>query len=219
MLAIPPAHLLADPSDMESRNSDGQLVSEIVSEFLSASHATASLDALLEEGPSSTAFSAPAFGKPAVLPEMPVGQISPLASNDAVQSTVTSMVAALNRADISTARRLFADGAIIVEDIAPYRWEGENGVDEWLTAVTRSVAYVPSRRVNVRLGEAVRTEIAGDKAYAVFAGALELGGADGDVCADGLLTATLAAGPSGWIIDMLVWGGTNPRLSGRVSDR
>jgi len=131
---------------------------------------------------------------------------------DAVKIAVTEMVEALNRADMAVARTCFANGAVIVEDIAPFRWAGPDGVSNWLEVV----AGVAERRgVDARsmtLGSPTRTEVEGENAYILFPGCLTIRTGGGALSTEGLLTFTLTAGEDRWLINTLAWSVPNPKL-------
>jgi hypothetical protein len=58
-----------------------------------------------------------------------------MAQVDAIITAVLEMVHAVNRGDFATAIAAFSDTPLIVEDIAPFRWQGAGAASEWLSAM------------------------------------------------------------------------------------
>ena len=134
-----------------------------------------------------------------------------MSAKDDVTTAVTGMVAAVNRIDMPAARAWFTDNAVIVEDIAPYRWEGPNAVEGWLAAMAGSAQRLGVDAISMTLGDPVRIDVEGDSAYALFAGSLTMRTAVDHYLAEGLLTLTLSTCGDRWLIDTLAWSGPNPR--------
>lgn len=130
-----------------------------------------------------------------------------------VEVAVTQMVDAVNRTDMAAASTWFADGAVIVEDIPPYRWDGPDAVSNWLKVVAGSAKRRGVGAVSMKLGGATRIDVEGDRAYALFPGLLTFRTAGGNFLAEGLLTFTLIVGDDRWLIDTLAWSGPNPKLA------
>ncbi len=64
--------------------------------------------------------------------------------------------------------------------------------------------------VVMELGRQGRTEIAADRAYALFPGHLHMSLPGGELAANGKLTFVLDRGTGRWLIDTLVWSGGLP---------
>ena len=124
---------------------------------------------------------------------------------------VTALVDAVNRGDFDAAIGAFSDGAVIVEDLAPYRWTGRSAPSSWLAAMGENAGKLGISSVVMEAGQPSRTEIEGDRAYLIVPGLLRYVTAGGQLRADGTITFTLVNRSGTWLIDTLVWSG--PRAS------
>ena len=130
--------------------------------------------------------------------------------SEPVAAAVRAMVEAVNRGDIDAALAAFTDKATIVEDVAPYRWQGPSAASDWLTAMAANAKRLGVEAIDMRLGEPMRIEVEGDGAYAVFPGRLTLTTGKDRLAADGGLTLTLRLEGDAWRIDSLTWSGPEP---------
>ncbi len=127
-----------------------------------------------------------------------------------VRTVVASMVDAVNRGDLAAATAAFTAEPVIVEDIPPFRWQGRSAVADWLAAMGDTALQLGVITVIMELGRQGRTEIAADRAYALFSGHLHMSLPGGELAANGQLTFVLEHGTSRWLIDTLVWSGGLP---------
>ncbi|HEX6376260.1 MAG TPA: hypothetical protein VFZ91_11130 [Allosphingosinicella sp.] len=126
---------------------------------------------------------------------------------------VSAMVDAVNRGDFAAALAAFTETPVIVEDIAPFRWQGAGAPSAWLAAMGANAARLEARSIKMTLGQATRIDVEAGSAYALFPGGLSLATAKGDLVSKGILTLTLNEEDGLWLIDTLVWSGpeTAPR--------
>jgi ketosteroid isomerase-like protein len=133
-----------------------------------------------------------------------------VASDSEIGDVVTAMVAAVNRGDFASAISAFTTDAVIVEDIAPFRWRGPSAVLDWLAAMGANAEAVGATAIEMQLGEAERVEARGGHAYALIRGVLRMATPTAELRANGLLTLVLHHRFDGWLIDTLVWSGGAP---------
>jgi ketosteroid isomerase-like protein len=135
-----------------------------------------------------------------------LAQLSP--GSGPVLATITRMTEAVNRGDAPTAFAAFTPSPMIVEDLAPYRWQGPGTPQAWLEGMGANAQAHGIVTINMKLAAPTRIEITGDRAYAIVPGLLSYTMKDGHAeHADGLITFLLVRGPSDWKIDSLVWSG------------
>lgn len=129
---------------------------------------------------------------------------------DAVSEAVARLVAAVNQGQFAEACASFTDDAVIVEDIAPYRWHGPGAAEAWLIAMGQNAQKLGVTAVAMDLEPALRIEVQEGRAYAVYPGVLSLEITTGSLTADGQLTLTLVESSDAWLIQTLVWTGPAP---------
>lgn len=132
---------------------------------------------------------------------------------DAVICTVGRMVDAVNNGEFGEAISAFGASPTIIEDIAPFRWQGPDAASSWLAAMGANAAKLKARAIIMKLGEPLHINVSGATAYAVFPGTLSMVTATGDLLSNGTLTFTLGRGDGRWLIDALVWSGPEPASS------
>lgn len=135
-----------------------------------------------------------------------------MSDRDAVSGAISKMVDAVNNGDFGEVIATFSAEATIIEDIAPFRWQGPDAPSSWLTAMGENAARLDARAIVMKLGGPVRVDVVGTAAYAVFPGTLSLVTASGKLLSNGTLTFTLEKSDERWLIDALVWGGPEPAL-------
>lgn len=125
-----------------------------------------------------------------------------------VMATITRMTDAVNRGDMPTAFTAFTASPSIVEDGAPYRWEGEGAPKAWIESMGANAKVHGMTAIDMRLAPATRIEVSEDRAYALVPGRLSYTMRDGhSEHADGALTFTLQRTGAEWKIESMVWSG------------
>jgi ketosteroid isomerase-like protein len=126
----------------------------------------------------------------------------------AVVATITRMTEAVDRGDLPTAYAAFIASPSIVEDGAPFRWQGEGAAKAWIDSMGANAQAQGLKGINMRLGAPSRIETSGDRAYAIVPGRLTYTMKDGhSEHADGSLTFTLQGAGGDWKIESMVWTG------------
>ena len=131
-----------------------------------------------------------------------------------VTDFIRTFVEAVNRGEIDTALAAFADDACIVEDLAPFRWQGPGAGGEWLAAMGANAARLGVDAIHMALGDPMRIEVEGPNAYAVWPGTVTLGRAGDTLQEKGVLTFVLRASDGAWSISALTWSGSRMEPAG-----
>jgi ketosteroid isomerase-like protein len=139
------------------------------------------------------------------LAQAPAGALEPMAA-------ITRFTDAVNRSDMAGALNYLGPSPTLVDDLAPYSWQGPGAGGAWMAAMGANAQAKGMTVINMRLGEASRIEVEGAAAYAVVPGVLTYTLKDGhQEHADGVLTFTLHRAADGWKIDALTWTGPRAR--------
>jgi ketosteroid isomerase-like protein len=132
------------------------------------------------------------------------------AEGSAAMAAITRFTDAVNRGDAPAALGYFGPSPTIVEDLAPYRWQGPGAGGAWMAAMGANAQAKGMTVINMQLAKATRIEVDGGGAYAVVPGLLTYTFKDGHTeHADGMLTFALQRVGEAWKIDALTW--TGPR--------
>ncbi|MDB5423960.1 MAG: hypothetical protein JWQ29_1376 [Phenylobacterium sp.] len=127
-------------------------------------------------------------------------------------AVVTGFVEAVNRGDAPAALGALGPSPTLVDDLAPYSWQGPGAGGAWLGAMGRNAQAQGMTVINMRPLKPTRVDVEGASAYAVVPGVLTYTLKDGHTeHADGVLTFTLQQAGGVWKIDTLVW--TGPRAT------
>jgi ketosteroid isomerase-like protein len=129
-------------------------------------------------------------------------------ADPAVMAVISRMTDAANKGDAPTVFAAFTAAPTIVEDLAPYRWQGPGTPQAWLEGMGANAQAHGITTVNMKLSPATRVDVVQDHAYAVVPGRLSYVLKDGHAeHADGVITFTLLRLDGAWKIDTLVWSG------------
>lgn len=84
-------------------------------------------------------------------------------------ATVRTFIDAFDKGDVKAAKAThWAAGASIVDEVPPYLWQGATAFDDWAAALTANDKAAGIDHDMVTLGDLVRTEWKGRRAYVVF---------------------------------------------------
>lgn len=125
----------------------------------------------------------------------------------AVARSVVSFVNAVNEGHEHAALGHFTDDVSIVEDLAPYRWQGPHAGAEWLEAMFRNGQKMGVSEILMHLGNPKRVEVTGDRAYEVIPGVVTLKGKGRSLRESGSLTFALRKEGADWKIAAFSWSG------------
>ena len=130
------------------------------------------------------------------------------AADPAVMATLSRMTEAVNTGDLPTAFAAFTPSPMIIEDLAPYRWQGPGTPQAWIDGMGANAQAHGITAIHMQLSPPTRIDVVADRAYAIVPGQLRYVLKDGhSEHADGLITALLLRTPAGWKIDSLIWSG------------
>ena len=127
-----------------------------------------------------------------------------------VVTAIEAMVAAVNAGDMAVALAAFGENPVIIEDIPPFQWRGPEAVREWLGAMGENARRLGVSAIGMTLLARLQVRVEGDKAYAAFAGRLDLTMAHSVASAPGQLAFTLVRRANAWRIEGLAWSGQEP---------
>jgi hypothetical protein len=128
-----------------------------------------------------------------------------------VTTLVMEFVGEVNSGKVERALARFSNDATIVEDIAPFTWQGPDAGSQWLAAMATNAKRLGVTSIAMELGEARRIEVEERAAYAIFAGTVQLEQADRTLRESGLLTFALARNLDQWLITAMTWTGERPK--------
>ena len=112
----------------------------------------------------------------------------------------------VNQGDAPAAVAYFLPDASIVEDLAPYSWQGPAAGMQWLQAMNANAERSGIGSVNMRFLPATTVQISGARAYAVIPGDLTYTFKNGTVQhAQGHVTFALQKVAASWRIETLTW--------------
>ena len=123
-----------------------------------------------------------------------------------IVAAIADFVDAVNRGDHTGALAGLTDDVSIVEDLAPYRWQGPDAGSDWLEAMSDNAQRNGITSISMNLRNATRVEIEGEYAYAIVPGVLTYGGGSPRQ-ADGLLTFAMIEQEGRWMIRSFAWSG------------
>jgi ketosteroid isomerase-like protein len=98
-----------------------------------------------------------------------------------------------------------ADGALIIDDFAPYVWQGSGACAGWYKDYEAFTAKMQISAVNVTLGKARHLDIDSGYAYLVTPATLSYTQAGKPVTEEAVVTMSLKKGSSGWQITGWAW--------------
>jgi ketosteroid isomerase-like protein len=135
----------------------------------------------------------------------------PSAGSAEPMATITRFTDAVNKGDAPGTLAAIGPNPVILDDLAPYSWQGPGAAGAWLTAMGANAQAKGMTQINMRLLQATRIEVEGANAYVVVPGVLTYTFKDGHTeHADGVLTFALQQQAGGaWKIGALTW--TGPR--------
>lgn len=122
-----------------------------------------------------------------------------------VLATVKNYDDAFNKNDMKAWNALCSDHIIIIDDFAPYVWQGANACTDWWNALDADEKKSGYSDVNVALHKALHVSVTGDAAYVVEPTTLTMktkGKAHTD---HGVWTIALQKQASGWRVTGWAW--------------
>ncbi len=126
---------------------------------------------------------------------------------DEIQSLIAKHVNGFNGQDAEIFRTVFAESAIIIDGIAPYRWLNPDAPANWLADVEkwRKDLGVTYEHLSYEMGF---WTVEGSSAYAVISGTLTVTIKGQTVDRTGILAYTFSREGGEWKIGAQAWGRT-----------
>ncbi len=125
-----------------------------------------------------------------------------------IQTLIEDHINGFNTQNAELFVHVFADDAIIIDGIAPYRWSNPNAPANWLADVEkwRKNFEVSYEHLSYEMGF---WNVEGPYAYAVIAGTLTVTIKGQTVARTGTLAYTFSKHGQEWKIDAQAWGRTS----------
>jgi hypothetical protein len=125
-----------------------------------------------------------------------------------IQTLIENHITGFNTQNTELFLGVFADTAIIIDGIAPYRWLNPNAPANWLADVEkwREAFAVSHEHLSYEMGF---WNVDGSHAYAVVAGTLTVTTKGQTVVRTGTLAYTFSKHGQGWKIEAQAWGRTS----------
>ena len=125
-------------------------------------------------------------------------------------ATVHRFIDAFNKGDIETAEATHAPDVAIVDEVAPYQWQGHGAFKAWLDDLTKHDTANGVTDGNVKLGNTIRQEVTGDHAYVVVASEYTFKQKGVAMKEPSQMTFALRNGRDGWRIVAWTFAGPKP---------
>ena len=132
-------------------------------------------------------------------------------AQEEVVRTIGRFVDAVNGGDVAGAAACLAADATIVEDLAPYRWQGPAAGADWMLAMARNAEAAGMTQIVMAIEAPLRVEVESGHGYAVVPGVLRLRSQGGTLRSEGSLTFALRRSGEDWLIGAMAWTGPEPR--------
>ena len=124
----------------------------------------------------------------------------------AIVETLNRFAEHVNRGEIPGALACFTDEPSIVEDIAPYHWQGRRAAGDWLTAMAENAQRHGMSGIHMRFAAPTMVEVTGERGYAVLPGDLTYSFPEGpDRLVHGHVTFALQRVGADWKVETLTW--------------
>ncbi len=120
-------------------------------------------------------------------------------------AVVHKWVDAFNKGDGKAGSSYCADGAIIIDDIAPHVWQGSGACASWYKAYEAFAAKAQITAASVALGKGRHLDVDSGYAYLVAPTTLSYTKDGNSVTDKAVVTMTLKKGTSGWQITGWAW--------------
>ncbi len=133
-----------------------------------------------------------------------------LAKDAAVEAPITKFVESFNRGDIAAATTTVATDVQIIDEFAPYSWNGPTAFQAWMTAYEKDATAKGLTDPMVALGAPTREMVSGTRAYVIVPAVYTYKQKGVAMTETAQMTVTLANGDAGWKIIAWTWTGPDP---------
>ena len=122
-----------------------------------------------------------------------------------VVAVVKKFTADYNKGDTKAVIGACAAQAVIVDDFAPYVWQGASACSDWLAADAANNQQIGSTNGKILLGKALHVDVTGDHAYVVVPVKYSDVEKGKKTVQSAVWTLTLGKSASGWSIAGTAW--------------
>lgn len=128
--------------------------------------------------------------------------------NTEVSAPIHQFIDSFNEGDAATAEAAHVTtGLVIIDEMPPYQWQGAAAFKTWLGDLTKYNTAASITDGNMRLGEVIREEISGDRAYVVTTAMYSFKANDKPMREDAQMTFALRKETAGWRISGWAFAG------------
>jgi len=125
--------------------------------------------------------------------------------NAEVMATVKQYNDSFNKGDVAAAAALCSAQTTIIDDFAPYAWQGANTCTEWAAALAAADKAGGITNEKVTLGKPWHVSVTGDRGYAVYPTHYSYKRKGKPVTEQGVWTFALQKSADGWRIVGWAW--------------
>ena len=111
---------------------------------------------------------------------------------------VHQFVDGMNKGDMKAIVAAFADEASIIDDMAPYHWQGKGATDRWVATMDDTMRKSGSADLVMKLGKPSYFQIDGDMAYTVIPSTFTYKVKGKKISGSNTMTFVLRKGTGGW---------------------
>jgi hypothetical protein len=129
------------------------------------------------------------------------------ADDAGVDGAINAFGTAFNKGDIPAAKLVMEPSVMIVDEVAPYAWNGPGALDEWLGDLAKSEAAEGKTGGVVAIEAPTRELVSGGNAYVIVPATYTFKKNGMLMRETAQMTFALAKGPTGWKIAAWTWTG------------
>jgi ketosteroid isomerase-like protein len=130
-----------------------------------------------------------------------------LAQDATVSAPIVQFMQAFNKGDIAAARATHLADAVIVDEVAPFRWRGVGAFDAWIADLTKDSAAQGITEPSVEIGTPTRTLVSGNTAYVIVPSTYRFRQKGVAMSEVAQMTFVLQSTATGWKIAGWTWTG------------
>ena len=139
------------------------------------------------------------------------GAVVAATPNPDLAAPIHTFIDAFNKGDGKTAAATHTTDVAIIDESPPYLWRGPTAFADWSRDLAADDAKVGITGEMVTLGDVVRTEVSGRKAYVIVAAVYSFKDHGAAMHEPARMTFALRKGTDGWKIAAWTWTGPKPK--------
>lgn len=146
----------------------------------------------------------------------PASALAQTAAYATPMATIDTFVSAFNKGDMATVHAVHsAEGVTIMDEDAPYLWQGKGALDTWLAMLEKVGKDKGESENTVALHKPQVLNVSGNRAYAVVPVEYTWKEKSVPMHEPATITVVLHRTAAGWKIDAWSWNGTPPQRVGK----